>query len=123
MVTRAVHLADFSTSASPDCCIDIVNTDALLFYVVEFAWDPEKAADNVRNHRVRFEEATEVFTDSNAWEAFDEFHSEGEPRYIRIGLSSRRLLLVVFTEVEGELTWIISTRRATVKERKLYEET
>jgi uncharacterized DUF497 family protein len=90
---------------------------------VAFGWDSEKVADNFRNHRVRFEEAAEVFTDSNAWEAFDEVHSKDEPRYIRIGLSSRRLLQVVFTEAEGDLTWIISSRKATAKERKLYEET
>ena len=90
---------------------------------MKFEWDPEKATENFRKHRVRFEEAMEVFMDLDGWEAFDEFHSEDERRYIRLGFSSRRLLLVVFTEGEGDVTWIISARKATAKERKLYEET
>ena len=89
---------------------------------VRFDWDPVKADDNIKNHGVTFEEACEVFLDHNAWEAFDAFHSENEPRYIRIGLSSRRLLMTVFTETSGDLIWIITARRATAKEKKLYEE-
>jgi uncharacterized DUF497 family protein len=62
-------------------------------------WDDEKAAENERKHGVTFEEAAEVFTDPQALEWFDAGHStEGEGRFIRLGLSSRRLLFVVFTE-------------------------
>ena len=77
-----------------------------------FDWDPCKATANIQDHGITFEEACE---------AFDESHSENEPRYIRIGLSSRRLLMVVFTEIQGEVTWIISARRATRKEKRIYE--
>lgn len=56
----------------------------------------------------------------------DTFHSETEDRLISIGYSSRqRLLLVVHTERDQDnelLIRIISSRNATMAERKNYEE-
>ena len=57
----------------------------------------------------------------------DEFHSHGEERFISIGLSNvNRILLVVHTEVsenaEAIVIRIISCRKATALERKIYEQ-
>ena len=48
--------------------------------------------------------------------------AEGEKRYIALGLGSAgELLVVVYTEREGEYR-IISARRPTRKERESYED-
>ncbi|MCI0441231.1 MAG: BrnT family toxin [Chloroflexi bacterium] len=85
-----------------------------------FEWDKDKAQSNVQKHDVTFEEAAEAF--------FDPFYQTGdasvdeEQRDFIIGYShSQRLLLVVHVE-RGEHIRIISARRATRHERKLYEE-
>ena len=89
---------------------------------MRFEWDSEKAEVNLAKHGVAFEEAVEVFLDPNALEEFDQLHSDQEPRFRRLGLSSRRLLLVVFVERIQETMRILSARKATAKEQALYEE-
>jgi uncharacterized DUF497 family protein len=89
---------------------------------VEFEWDPEKAAENIRSHQVTFDEAMTVFRDPLARTFPDPAHSEGETRYLEIGHSARgRLLIVSFTERQGKPR-LISARRVTRKERRIYEE-
>jgi uncharacterized DUF497 family protein len=87
---------------------------------VRFEWDDEKAVANLEKHGVSFGEATEVFYDPNALEGFDAEHSAEENRFFIIGLSSRRLLYVVYAEREGDMVRIISARRAVKKEEELY---
>jgi uncharacterized DUF497 family protein len=90
---------------------------------MRFEWDDDKAQANVRDHDgVTFAEAVEVFFDEYALEEFDDTHSEHEPRFIRIGMARRGVLFVVFTERQGDVTRIISARKAEPKERRLYEQ-
>jgi uncharacterized protein len=56
---------------------------------MEFDWDAEKAALNLQNHRVSFDEAVTVFYDPLSATFDDPDHSEGERRLITIGYSSR----------------------------------
>ena len=89
---------------------------------MQFAWDPKKAVSNLRDHGVTFEEASSVFGDALAITFDDPDHSEGESRLLTFGLSEQgRLLVVSHTERRG-LVRIISARRATRPERKIYEE-
>ncbi|MET0646356.1 MAG: BrnT family toxin [Pyrinomonadaceae bacterium] len=88
---------------------------------MRFEWDDAKAAANLRKHRVSFEEATEVFDDPNAFGDYDPEHSDEEARFVIIGLSSRRLLYVIYAERAGDVVRIISARRASKLERKNYE--
>jgi len=62
---------------------------------VEFEWDPEKAAANVRRRRVSFNEAATVLEDPLSTTFPDEAHSEGETRFVTVGVSQRGRLLVV----------------------------
>lgn len=63
-----------------------------------FEWDARKAAGNLRKHRVSFDEASTVFGDPNALTFDDPDHSEGEDRFVTVGLFIReRLLTVVHT--------------------------
>ena len=88
---------------------------------MRFEWDDAKAAANLRKHRVSFEEAAEVFYDPSAFDGYDSEHSDEEARFFIIGLSSRRVLYVVYAELSGDVTRIISARRAGKLERKIYE--
>jgi uncharacterized DUF497 family protein len=87
-----------------------------------FEWDEEKAAANLRKHKVSFEEAKTVFNDPMSVTVRDESHSVEEDRYIDIGTSARgRVLIVAYTE-RGANIRLISSRKASPKERRQYEE-
>ena len=89
---------------------------------MKFEWDQDKAASNLSNHGVSFDEAKTVFLDPLYVDFFDPDHSYGEHRYIIIGQSiESRLLLVAYTE-RKETIRLISAREATRKERNNYEE-
>jgi len=60
-----------------------------------FEWESKKAASNVRKHGVAFDEASTVFGDPFALLMPDPDHSLREMRYILLGMSNRRRLLVV----------------------------
>ncbi len=87
-----------------------------------FEWDTAKARQNVRKHGVSFEEASTVFADPLALTIDDPLHSDEEDRFITLGESQRRRLLVVVFTDRGERIRIISARVATRRERKDYEE-
>jgi len=87
-----------------------------------FEWDPAKAGSNAKKHGVDFDEASTVFGDPLALLAADPDHSVGESRYILLGMSNRRRLLVVAFAERPPRTRIISARPATHKERRQYEE-
>ena len=88
---------------------------------MRFEWDDRKASENFAKHGVTFGEATEVFYDPNALEDYDTVHSRDETRFVIIGLSSRRLLFVVYAERNQDVIRIISARRAKELERQHYE--
>jgi uncharacterized protein len=89
---------------------------------LRFEWDEEKAKANLKKHRIDFDEATTVFTDPFSITIHDPDHSADEQRYIDIGSSAAgRVLVVVYTE-RGSNIRIVSSRKATSTERKLYEE-
>jgi uncharacterized DUF497 family protein len=89
---------------------------------MEFKWDPQKAAKNLRKHKVPFTEAATVFSDPLSATVHDPDHSEDEERYIIVGVSNRfRQLIVSFVE-QGDHIRIISARELTRAERKSYEE-
>ena len=90
---------------------------------MRFEWDDEKALANIEKHGVSFGEATEVFYDPNALEDYDVDHSTEELRFFIIGLSSRRLLYVIYAERKGDLVRIISARKADRAEQEIYERT
>jgi uncharacterized DUF497 family protein len=87
-----------------------------------FEWDEAKARGNARKHNVTFEEAVSVFGDVLLVTYPDEDHSGDEERFLSIGQSERgRILLVVHTD-RGNAIRIISCRKATLAERKMYEQ-
>ena len=91
---------------------------------IKFDWDANKAVQNVKKHKVSFEEASTVFFDENAIEFFDPEHSKSEDRFLMLGLSGRLRIIVVSYCVrsKGSEIRIISARTATKKEVKVYIE-
>jgi uncharacterized protein len=89
---------------------------------LKFEWDEPKATGNLSKHGVSFDEAATVFLDSLAVSGSDPDHSHGEMRYVTFGSSQLGRLLAVFhTHRPGSIR-IISARRMTRSERKIYEE-
>jgi uncharacterized DUF497 family protein len=88
---------------------------------MEFEWDPRKARTNLRKHGVSFTEAGTIFGDDLAITVSDPDHSDNEDRYITIGWSDRRRLLIVSHTDRGDRIRIISARELTKAERKEYE--
>ncbi|MCU0727950.1 MAG: BrnT family toxin [Planctomycetes bacterium] len=90
--------------------------------MVRVEWDPVKDAVNRRKHQVSFEEAAGLFSSKRPWlDLDDEAHSDDEIRYLAIGEVNCGVLVVVYTEREGDIVRIISARRATPRERRLHE--
>jgi hypothetical protein len=85
-----------------------------------FEWDPAKAAGNLRKHGVEFGEALTVLRDPLGVTFPD--RRRDEDRWITIGESPLKRLLVVVHEERGERVRIISARSATKRERRFYEE-
>jgi uncharacterized DUF497 family protein len=88
---------------------------------MEFEWDPAKASRNLAKHGVDFCEAATVFGDPLSITFDDPDHSTDEDRYVTFGHSQNGRLLIVSHCDRGEKTRIISSRRATPKERRFYE--
>jgi hypothetical protein len=89
---------------------------------MEFEWDRNKAASNLKKHGISFPEAATVFGDPLSITFPDPEHSIDESRYITIGLSiNRKIIILAHADRENRIR-IISTRLATRKERRFYEE-
>jgi uncharacterized DUF497 family protein len=87
---------------------------------MEIEWDLEKATSNLQKHGVSFEEASTALLDPLAL-AQEDATSEGEPRWVLIGMSARaRLLTVIYTLRRPERIRLISARKATRKEANYY---
>ena len=89
---------------------------------MNFEWDPRKATQNRRKHGVSFHEAATVYADPLAVTYHDPDHSISEQRFITVGISNAGRLLIVAHADRGENIRIISARKATLRERKHYEQ-
>ena len=91
---------------------------------MDFEWDADKAALNLRKHRVNFEDAARVFLDPNRIETFDGRDAYGEDRWKTVGLVEPALLAVVYTVrgEDGDVIRLISARKADAHERAQYRE-
>ena len=87
-----------------------------------FEWDEVKAKANFEKHKIDFEEGKTIFNDPFLFTFPDDVHSSTEARFISIGLSASRLILVLTHTERQDKIRIISCRKATARERKFYEE-
>lgn len=89
---------------------------------MDFAWDVRKAAGNLRKHGVSFSEAATVFFDALSATGADPDRSLDEQRFVTFGMSSAGRLLAIAHTQENDTIRIISARKATRAEKKLYEQ-
>ena len=83
-------------------------------------WDPAKAKTNVNKHGVEFADAMGVFEDPDAI-TIEDPDSEGEQRFLSIGLEVLgRIIEVAYTYRDDDVR-LISARKATKMEVKIYE--
>jgi uncharacterized DUF497 family protein len=95
------------TSRATDCAVE---------------WDERKNLLNQKKHRISFEEAATVFADPLEIMIDDPDHSSAEHRFISIGESFMKRLLVVSYADRGDSIRILSARKPTTRERRAYEE-
>lgn len=88
---------------------------------MKFEWDSKKEKKNLEKHGITFDEASKIFTGrSDFLELFDNNHSEDEDRFIAIGFISKGVIVVVYVERDLDIIRIISARKATRSEIKLF---
>ena len=90
---------------------------------IAFEWDRGKDSANRRKHGVGFAEASTVFDDPLSIAIPDPDHDIDEERFVIVGMSSKRSLLIVVHTIRGERIRLISARSATKHEKRNYEET
>ena len=92
---------------------------------MQFVWDEKKNRRNKRKHKVSFETASLVFDDPKALSIQDR-SVDGEDRWQTLGMVCDLVVLLVahtWHEENGEeIVRIISARKATPRERRVYEE-
>ncbi len=87
--------------------------------VGDFEWDEAKARANLRKHGVSFTDAVTVFLDPRAIDAPDLEYAD---RFVVIGrATSTRVLFVVYAERLDRVR-LISARKASPSQRRIYEE-
>ena len=96
-----------------------MHTCAYNVQAVDIEWDHRKAAANLRKHRIDFADAATVLHDDHARTVRDD-HA-GEDRFVSLGMDALGRVLVVVFAWRGSIARIISSRKATARERRQYE--
>lgn len=89
---------------------------------IAFEWDRSKDSANQWKHGVSFAEASTVFGDPLSITIPDPSPATNEERFVIIGVSTKRTLLIVVHTIRHERIRLISARPATKHEKRKYEE-
>ena len=90
--------------------------------MIRILWSEKKNRQNIRKHKVDFNEAKTIFDDPLQISMNDPDHSFDERRYITIGISEQNRLLIIAHTFGDDKIRIITARKPTRRERKNYEE-
>lgn len=85
-----------------------------------FDWDKGNVEKNLIRHGIDCQEAEEIFLDVNSIHLEDIKHSLKEERFIRIGMSFARKILIAIYTIRNNKIRIISVRGVNKKEKDLY---
>jgi uncharacterized DUF497 family protein len=83
-----------------------------------FEFDPDKSQSNREKHGIDFVQAQKLWDDPDLLEV--RAKSDDEPRYLLVGIISRKYWSAIVTYREGKVR-IISVRRSRQTEVELYE--
>ena len=86
---------------------------------VDIEFDPDKAQTNLKKHKVSFSHAEQALRDPFAF-TIEDPDSEGEQRFITLGMGSLGRVLVVIHTPRGERIRLISARKASRGETEHY---
>jgi len=88
---------------------------------VLYEWDDAKNEINIRKHGIDFDDAKDIFEHPVlTWP--DNREDYGEERWMALGVIKTLAGVVIYTERDGDVVRIISARKATKFERKMYEQ-
>ena len=85
---------------------------------MRFEWDEAKRLANIEKHGIDFADVPPMF-DGDVFTIEDQRFEYDETRYITFGLLKFRVIVVAHTD-EKDVIRIISARKATQNEEKLY---
>jgi uncharacterized DUF497 family protein len=88
-------------------------------YRMRFEYDPAKSESNRAGHGIDFEEAKQLWEDDDR--ILFPAKSGSEERYALLGKRGGKVRAAFFT-MRGEVTRIISVRRARENEEKIYQD-
>jgi len=86
---------------------------------MDFEFDPDKAKANLHKHKVSFSHAEQALRDPHAF-TIEDPDSEGEARFVTLGMDSLGRVLVVVHTPRGDRTRLISARKASKGESEQY---
>jgi uncharacterized DUF497 family protein len=86
---------------------------------MDFEFDPDKAKTNLHKHKVSFSHAEQALRDPYAF-TIEDPDSEGEARFVTLGMDSLGRVLVVVHTPRGDRTRLISARKASKGESEHY---
>ncbi len=87
---------------------------------MRYTWDQAKDALNRRKHGLSLMDGIPALNDPDRDSWIDDRFDYGEERIVTLGMSSRKILYVVSTERSGDITRLISVRKAKKNEIKRY---
>ena len=88
---------------------------------LKFEWDRRKAILNIKKHGVSFEDAATAFGDPLSVTVHDPKHSDDEDRFLLLGETQDKKLVVVAHTDRKDTIRLINARPATRQEREDYE--
>lgn len=86
-----------------------------------YTWDKEKNCANIRKHAIDFLDVPAMFQHPMVT-LLDQRQDYGEDRWIGIGILKTLLAVVVFTEPKPDTIRIVSARKATRNEERIYRD-
>lgn len=86
---------------------------------MQIEFDPKKAKENLRKHHFNLADAEQVLRDPMAL-TIEDPESEGEQRFITLGMDTTGKILVVVYTYRGEIIRLISARKASKAEMEMY---
>jgi uncharacterized DUF497 family protein len=107
-------------NASLDHAPLAATTDIRYHLPVQYEWDDDKAAENLRKHGVDFADAIGALEDQNRVEEIDDRFVYDEERVQVVGMAHGKVLFVVVTLPGEDTCRIISARKATRHEQDRY---
>jgi uncharacterized DUF497 family protein len=88
---------------------------------LKFEWDRRKAVLNIKKHGVSFEDAATAFGDPLSVTIHDPKHSDDEDRFLLLGETQDKKLVVVAHTDRKDTIRLINARPATRQEREDHE--